>query len=183
MIDTLESSEFNPRAWISEQSIDILESSEFNPRAYHSDSLQSTIYDPPTQSTTDTSTVPFAVAFKIIEDSTSKGRPKLIDNRGYSYGIKRRRVNATDWVCTRRPKVNPCKASVIERSGSFHLGSNAHNHAAEVGVKLAATITTKVKAKASVDIFKPASAIVEEVLLEDLKDVPCLCLPTYTDSA
>ncbi|XP_068717492.1 uncharacterized protein [Montipora capricornis] len=38
-------------------------------------------------------------------------------------------------------------------------------------------ITTKVKAKASVDIFKPASAIVEEVLLEDLKDVPCLCLP------
>lgn len=108
---------------ISEQSIDILESSDFNPRAYHSDSLQSTIYDPPAQSTTDTtedkpshqpildpardessisepapetSTVPFAVTLKIIEDSTSKGRPKLIDNRGYSYGIKRRRVNATD---------------------------------------------------------------------------------------
>ncbi|XP_068697846.1 uncharacterized protein [Montipora foliosa] len=35
-IDTLESSEFNQRAWISEQSIDILESSEFNPRAYQS---------------------------------------------------------------------------------------------------------------------------------------------------
>ena len=51
-IDTLESSEVNQRAWISEQSIDTLESSEFNPRAYHSDSLQSTIYDPPTQSTT-----------------------------------------------------------------------------------------------------------------------------------
>ena len=49
--------------------------------------------------------------------------------------------------------------------------------AAEVGVELAPTITAKVKAKASVDIFKPASAIVEEVLLEDLKDVPCLCLP------
>jgi len=54
----------------------------------------------------ETSTVPFAVTFNIIEDSTSKGKPKLIDNRGYSYGIKRRRVNATDWVCTRRPKVN-----------------------------------------------------------------------------
>ena len=54
----------------------------------------------------ETSTVPFAVTFKIIEDSTSKGRPMLIDNRGYSYGIKRRRVNASDWVCTRRPKVN-----------------------------------------------------------------------------
>ena len=37
---------------ISEQSTDILESSEFNPRTYHSDSLQSTIYDAPAQSTT-----------------------------------------------------------------------------------------------------------------------------------
>ena len=74
-------------------------------------------------------------------------------------------------------QVNPCKASVIECFGSFHLGLNAHNHATEVGVELAATIATKVKAKASVNIFKPASAIVEEVLLEDLKDVSCLCLP------
>ena len=74
-------------------------------------------------------------------------------------------------------QVNPCKASIIERSGSFHLGSNAHNHAAEVGATLAASITAKVKAKAAVDIFRPASAIVEEVLLEDLKDVPCPCLP------
>ena len=46
------------------------------------------------------------LALKIIEDSTSKGRPKLIDSRGYCYGVKRRRVNATDWICTRRPKVN-----------------------------------------------------------------------------
>ena len=74
-------------------------------------------------------------------------------------------------------QVNPCKASIIERSGSFHLGSNAHNHAAEVGATLAASITAKVKAKAAIDIFRLASAIVEEVLLEDLKDVPCSCLP------
>ena len=55
--------------------------------------------------------------------------------------------------------------------------STTHNHAAEVGATLAASITAKVKAKAAVDIFRPASAIVEEVLLEDLKDVPCPCLP------
>ena len=48
----------------------------------------------------------FAVTFEVINDSTTKGKPKLIDSRGYSYGIKRRRANATDWVCTRRPKVN-----------------------------------------------------------------------------
>ena len=68
---------------------------------------ESSIGEPaPETSTVPFDYLPFAVTFKIIEDSTSKGRPKLIDNRGYSYGIKRRRVNATDWVCTRRPKVN-----------------------------------------------------------------------------
>ena len=153
---------------ISEQSMDILESSEFNPRAYHSDSLQSTTYNAPAQSTTvslnvfireyearqvpltlnviylhvlssflcfpvsghcggrtlsstldpardessiseqtpEPSTGPFPLTFKIIKDCSSKGKPKLIDSRGYSYGVKRRRVNATDWMCTRRPKVN-----------------------------------------------------------------------------
>ena len=49
---------------------------------------------------------PFAVTFQIVSDSTSKGKPKLIDSRGYSYGVKRHRANATDWVCTIRPKVN-----------------------------------------------------------------------------
>ena len=58
------------------------------------------------EQTPEPSTAPFALTFKVIEDSTSKGRPKLIDSRGYCYGVKRRRVNATDWICTRRPKVN-----------------------------------------------------------------------------
>ena len=48
----------------------------------------------------------FAVTFEVINDCTTKGKPKLVDSRGYSYGNKCRRANATDWVCTRRPKVN-----------------------------------------------------------------------------
>ena len=59
-----------------------------------------------TEQTPEPSTAPFALKFKIIEDSTWKGRPKLTDSRGYSYGVKRRRVKATYWICTRRPKVN-----------------------------------------------------------------------------
>ena len=46
-----------------------------------------------------------------------------------------------------------------------------------IGAGLAAQITSKVKARAVADIFKPASAIVEDVLLEDLDDVPCPSLP------
>ena len=67
---------------------------------------------------------------------------------------------------------------MIERAdGVFQIGSNAHNHPAEVGTALAATITAKVKAKAVADVFRPASAIVEEVLLDEIQDVPCPCLP------
>ena len=55
----------------------------------------------------------------------------------------------------------------------YELGSNAHNHPVDIGAALAAQITSKVKARAVADVFKPASAIVEDVLLEDLEDVPC----------
>lgn len=33
------------------------------------------------------------------------------------------------------------------------------------------------KARAAVDVFRPASAIVEDVLIEDLQDIPCPSLP------
>ena len=63
---------------------------------------ESSIDDPPTAENVS----PALITFQIIEDSSKKGKPKLIDSSGYSYGVKRRRVNATDWVCTVRPKVN-----------------------------------------------------------------------------
>ena len=53
----------------------------------------------------------FAVTFQILEDCTTKGKPKLIDSRGYCYNIKRRRANATDWQCTVRPEVAIVKLS------------------------------------------------------------------------
>ncbi|KAJ7371865.1 hypothetical protein OS493_022581 [Desmophyllum pertusum] len=125
---------------------------------------------------------PAAVTFQILQDSTMKGRPKLVDSRGHCYNVKRRRPNATDWQCTIRRKLNPCRAAVIQRSdGTFHPGVHSHNHTSDVGAAISATITAKVKAKTVEDIFKPASAIVEEVLLEELTDAPCPALskPEY----
>ena len=75
---------------------------------------------------------------------------------------------------TRSTHVEPTS----ERSnGVYELGSNAHNHPADVGAGLVAKITYKVKARAVADVFKPASAIVKDFLLEDLDDVPCPSLP------
>ena len=53
----------------------------------------------------------FAVTFQLLEDSTTKGRPKVIDSRGYCYNVKRRRANATDWQCTVRSKVTIAELS------------------------------------------------------------------------
>lgn len=47
----------------------------------------------------------------------------------------------------------------------------------EVGAGTAAKTVAKVKSKAKEDKFKPGSAIVDEVLLEELTEAPCSALP------
>ena len=55
---------------------------------------------------------------------------------------------------------------------SFHT-----HHPRNVRAAVSAAIAATVKTKAAADIFKPASAIVEEVLLEQMTDGPCSSLP------
>ena len=103
---------------ITESETDILESEEFNPPLPSSDSdfFESTVYEPPAQPALDESTIddptPNPVeaeteplTFQFLEGGSERGKRKLIDNRGYSYNVKRQRVNATDWQCTVRPMV------------------------------------------------------------------------------
>lgn len=120
----------------------------------------------------------FNLEFEIVDDSSKRGRPKLVDNRGYSYNIQRRRGENTDWQCTVRPKVNPCKATVIQRAdGTLTLGRNEHNHPGQEGALLAAKITARAKKDALDDLFKPAMVIVNQVLMEEMTDAPCPSLP------
>ena len=57
---------------------------------------------------------------------------------------------------------------------SFVQGPQLHDHLGQVK---AARITARAKKEAMADIFKPATAIVNEVLLEELTDEPCPSLP------
>ena len=57
------------------------------------------------------------------------------------------------------------------------MGRNQHNHAAPVGVMIATKIKCLVKKKASKDVFKPASEVVNDILLNELTDAPCPSLP------
>lgn len=61
-------------------------------------------------------------------------------------------------------KVNPCKATVIQRAdGELVLGWHEHNHQGQVGAGLATKITAKTKAEAKKNLFKPAMVIVNQV--------------------
>ena len=120
----------------------------------------------------------FQRTFEIVEGGTIRGKQKLIDSFGYTYNVKRRRGKATDWQCTVRPKHNPCRARVSEKAdGTFAVGSIPHNHITSVGAQIVARIRSRIKKEAARDLFKPASAIVKEVLQEELTDAPCPTLP------
>ena len=57
------------------------------------------------------------------------------------------------------------------------MGRNQHNHAAPVGAMIATKIKCLVKKEASKDLFKPASEVVNDILLNELTDAPCPSLP------
>ena len=111
------------------------------------------------------------VTFQLVEEGSKRRKTKLVDSLGYSYNVRSQRSYATYWQCTVRPRGNACKATVIQRDGTFQVGTNAHNHSSEPGAVTAAKIVKLVKEKALEDKFKPASAIVEEVFKLHLTDL------------
>ena len=124
---------------------------------------------------------PLSLTFEVVEGASKRGQQKLFDSRGYSYCIKRRRNAITYWHCSFRGKSNHCPASVIQRPEGFTVGVE-HNHAGEVGLPDTAKLTAATKRKATDDLFRPASAIVDEVLLQGMETVaamPTLARPEH----
>lgn len=74
--------------------------------------------------------------------------------------------------------MNPCRATVKESGGSFTISQISHKHDPETGTAVACKVVKKIKEIVVTDVFRPASAIVENVLLETLEiDRPCSALP------
>ena len=118
------------------------------------------------------------ITYTVVNGATKCGKAMLIDNQGYTYNIKRRRLNVTDWQCSVRPKDHPCRATVKQKNNDFfEWNTCSHNYPGEPGAITAVKISVSVKQKATEDLFKPASAIVDEVFLDNLDDRPCPSLP------
>ena len=106
---------------------------------------------------------PEQLTYQIIDEGTIHRKKKLIDSRGFTYNVKEGGKETTYWQCTVRPKGIYCRATVKERNAQFMTGKQSHNHPPVAVAK----ILTAVKEKALQDVFKPVSAIVEEVSMQN----------------
>ena len=136
--------------------------------------IESSLEDATPMERSDTS-VPAVVTYEVIKDGSQKGKEKLADNEGYTYTVKAKRANGNRvWTCSVRNKSMWCKASVLEKAGSFTQGSQPHIHSAQLGAATAARISTAVKKIAATKIFTSAAEIVNKVLLINAMFSLCL---------
>ena len=65
----------------------------------------------------------------------------------------------------------------------FRLGRHGHSHAARSGIGETVNVITSVKRAAVHDVFRPTTALVEEVLLATVGNKPCQSLPAVWNIA
>ncbi|VDI55258.1 Hypothetical predicted protein [Mytilus galloprovincialis] len=107
-----------------------------------------------------------------FDNATQRGKPKLVDNIGFSYTLKREKNGARTWWCSVRNKTTHCGVILHEKDGVFIPPSIQHNHTAAPGTLTATKIKVTVKQRALQQIYVPARTIVEDVMSEmvDLRE-------------
>ena len=112
------------------------------------------------------------ISFEIIENGTQRSNKLLVDSNGYSYTMKSHKHSRSDrvvWCCTLRRKTITCSATVIQIGEVFTPGPNDHIHPAQPGIDIKVKITKKVHQIAKVNVFRSASAIVEDMMSTDFQ--------------
>ncbi|KAM9365747.1 uncharacterized protein KZ484_011848 [Pholidichthys leucotaenia] len=66
------------------------------------------------------------VTYTVVEASSQRGKPKLVDSCGFSYNQKRTLRGGIDWQCCVRNKTMKCNATVKQRRDSFERGPRPH---------------------------------------------------------
>ena len=69
------------------------------------------------------------VSYTILEKGTERGKPLLVESRGYSYSVKRQYKKSTEWRCTVRNSKVKCGATVKQLDKTtFQCGPIPHCH-------------------------------------------------------
>ncbi|CAH3033573.1 unnamed protein product, partial [Pocillopora meandrina] len=116
-------------------------------------------------------------SFGVDQDASKRVGDILVNSREYSYTNKYSGKSGINWHCTKRGKVASCKAHVKQCGAEFVIGPINHNHEPKTGVSMVAKISKEVNKRAMEDVFKSASVIIIEVMLENMDQGPCSALP------
>lgn len=108
--------------------------------------------------------------FQIIDESSQRGKPKLIDNLGYSYHQTRVGKKVTAWRCVVRNAKVICGATVQQKGDIFTRGPQPHNHAGNPSAASTARIQKEVKQHATEGLFDPSLNIVEAAILKETRE-------------
>ena len=108
--------------------------------------------------------------YQVIAASSQRGRPKLIDNLGFTYVQSRVGKTVTSWRCSVRSTYGACSATVRQTGDSFSRGPQPHNHAGQPGAAATTRIQVAVKEQATKAIFEPALSIVESAILKETEE-------------
>ena len=119
------------------------------------------------------------VTYKIVDESSIRGKTKLFDSLGYSYTIKRRTSQSTTWRCSIQTKSVNCPATIREVGQSFLAGPRQHIHQPNPGSSVAASITAICKSTAKDQPFTSVAEIATNLIKKYVPTTaPCPALPT-----
>ena len=139
------------------------------------DLQESSIADP---NPVDVSARANVVNYKIVNETSIRGRDKLFDTVGYSYTVKRRTRQCSTWRCTLRSKTVNCPATIRQEGVTFLPGPREHVHQPSLGQDIVAAISHVSKKQADEHPFRSAGEIVGDLVSEYVTDTqPCPALP------
>lgn len=107
------------------------------------------------------------IPYRIVENATSRGGPRLIDSDGYSFTRHKPNSKTITWRCSIRNKKVTCRATVIQSSDSvFHNGPSEHCHSAPLLAYESAKIVSEVKSLALQYPQESAGRITQKAMVE-----------------
>ena len=117
--------------------------------------------------------------WEVIKKGSQMGRPKLVNNSGYSYVVSRVRNGTKYWRCSVRNSNMKCPATVTERCGVFTSSQAPHCHSPVAGASVLTKLKVAFKEKAYSDPFTASPMIVDDAIYNhvvptDLCDLPNL---------
>nr|XP_022310541.1 uncharacterized protein LOC111115915 [Crassostrea virginica] len=126
---------------------------------------ESTVLEHPSTENSELDKTTLPITYQVVEGATTRMRAKLVDNRGFSYTMKRKNEDKIDWRCTKRSKNLQCPATVKQSGNEFVEGLHPHIHGPTVRAAAVATVVSQIKKSAKDNLFTPASQLVNRAVL------------------